>query len=188
MPTDLRQRRVISRIVRFGLIALAVVLVAMWVQRRTPDRERLPRMQADAPIVEALGAGDLQIFNVDSTVDVMLKGDRILAGLSPKTVAKVREEIARSTSKDTTGLGASIAQMVKQQVADKIATRVVYDVRDIRDIRYENEKLVIEWKRGGEQELFGSVKVDRDREAGRFRPEDARAFIDAVNARRRELP
>jgi hypothetical protein len=75
--------------------------------------------------------------------------------------------------------------MVTQQVADKIDTRVVYDVQDIRDIRYDDPHIVIQWKRGGEERLFGSVKVDGGRDANRFRREDAERFIAAVKERQR---
>jgi hypothetical protein len=181
---ELNQRRRVYRLVQVGLVLLVVAVAAMWLLRRSPARHFT--VQTEAPPVEALGPGDLQIFNVDSTVDMILKDDKILAGLSPKTVAKVRDELAR-TDRDT-GLGGSIAKFVKQTVADKIGTRVVYNIADIRDMRYENERFVIEWKRGGDQQLFGNVKVDGDRDANRFRSDDARRFIDAVKARQKTLP
>lgn len=178
---ELRQRRLVARLVQVALIALAIAFAATWIFRRAPDRNI--EMQTRAPSVETLGPGDVQIFNVDSTVDLILKDNKIFAGLSPKTIAKVRAEIAKDTDKDTAGLGGAIAQLVKEQVADKIGTRVVYDVADIRDIRYRDEQIVLEWKRGGEQELFGKIKVDKNRDTNRFRPEDAQRFIAAVKAR-----
>jgi hypothetical protein len=180
---ELRQRRTVSRFVRFLLIALAVGIAIAWLSRRTP--EGVKNIQIESPPSQALGSGDLQIFNEDTTVDLVLQGTRIYAGLSPKIVEKVRGDLARSTGKDTAGIGGAIAQLVKQQVADKIDTRVVYDIDAIRDIRYDEPSIVVEWKRGGEEHLFGKVKVDGDRNTNRFRRADAERFIAAVKARQR---
>ena len=181
---ELRQRRTVSRFVRVLLVALAVGIVIAWCAQRAPGGAATAmRMEASPPA--ALAAGDVQIFNVDTTVDLILQGTKIYAGLSPKVVERVRGELAKKTDKDTSGLGGAIAQLVKEQVADKIDTRVVYDIHDIRDIRYADPNIVIEWKRGGEERLFGKVKVDGDRDANRFRREDAERFIAAVKERQR---
>ena len=179
---EIQQRRAVSRFVRFLLIALAAGIVILWIGRRAPKSVTTVKLESPPP--EALAAGDVQIFNVDTTLDVVLRGSRIYAGLSPKIVDKVRGELAKESG-NTTGVGGAIAQMVKQQVADKIGTRVVYDVASIEDIRYEEPSIVIEWKQGGEERLFGNVKVDGDRNANRFRREDAERFIAAVKERQR---
>jgi hypothetical protein len=180
---ELRQRRTISRFVRLFLVALAIGIAIAWCARRAPSGATSMRMQSAPPAT--LSSGDVQIFNVDTTVDLILQGTKIYAGLSPTIVDRVRGELAKSTQKDTAGIGGAIAQMVKQQVADKIDTRVVYDIQDIRDLRYDDPHIVIAWKRGGEERLFGSVKVDGDRDANRFRREDAERFIAAVKERQR---
>lgn len=179
---ELNERRTVSRLARFGLLALAVILGASWMMRRVPGRGRIG-VETQVPTVEALGVGDVQIFNEDSTVDVILRGNQILAGLSPRMVAKVRADMENSARKETTGIGGSIAQMVTKTVADKIGTHVAYDVADIRDIRYDNGRLVLEWKRGGDHRIFGKITVDEDQNAGRFREADAQRFIAAFKAR-----
>jgi hypothetical protein len=181
---EIRQRRVVSRFVRFALVALALGIAIAWLQRRTP--RGIKNVQIQSPPSQPLAHGDVQIFNVDTTVDLVLMGSRIYAGLSPKVVEKVRGELAKSTAKDTAGLGGAIATMVKQQVADKIATRVVYDIADISDLRYDDPSIIVEWKRGGEERLFGKVKVDGNDKTNRFRREDAERFIAAVKARQRK--
>ncbi len=185
---QLRERRIASRIIRFGLVALAIIIAATWVLRKADVRGGTPlRVEGQAPALETLAAGDVQIFNEDSTVDVILAGDRLSAGLSPQKLAEVRAEIARSTERDTSGIGGSIAQMVKKQVADKISLRAVYPIAEIRDIRYEDDgRLLIEWTSGKESTLLGdNIRVDNDRDANRFRPEDAERLIAAVRARQR---
>jgi hypothetical protein len=181
---ELAQRRWIGRLVQFALIGITLAVIAAWFMRRSPSRS-LDLSGTEQVESEALAPGDVRIFNVDSSVDLMLRGDRMSAGLSPKTINKVRSELERSSTKDTSGFGGAIAQMVKKQVADKIDTRVVYSVNDIRDIRYEDERILVEWRDGREEALFGGVKVDGDRSTNRFRRDDAERFIAAVKARQR---
>jgi hypothetical protein len=187
---DLRERRNIARAFQVALIVLAIGLAIGWAKRRAPGRGNM-HMQVDPPAVQTLSGGDLQIFSVDTTVELMLKGDRIYAGLSPKIVDKVRQNLAKESDRDSSGLGGAIAAMVKEQVAEKIATRMVYNLRDIRDIEFREPSIVIAWKRGGEEHLFGSVKINdddgRNRHANRFRREDAERFVEAVRERLREI-
>jgi hypothetical protein len=67
---ELRERRIVSRFVRFGLVALAVVIAAGWMLRRVPRPDHLV-VERSAPAAAQLGAGDVQIFNEDGTVDVI---------------------------------------------------------------------------------------------------------------------
>jgi hypothetical protein len=168
------------------LITLAIALAVNWTLHRVPNRGRI-RVEREAVPLEAMNAGDLRIYNSDSAVDVVLAGDRVLAGLSPKTVARVRAEMEKSAAKDTSGLGGSIAQMVKKQVAGAIGMHVVYPLAEIRDMRYEDGHLIIEKTNGSATTLFKNTKINGDREAGEFRPEDAQRFIEAVRARKKSL-
>jgi hypothetical protein len=121
-------------------------------------------------------------------VNLILQGNNILAGLSPQKVAQIRAEIDASTTDDTSGLAGSIAKLVKEQVADKIGTHVVYPLEDVRDIRYENNEIVIEDLKGNRRRLFGNVKVNRHPVSESFAPADAERFVEAVRARKRSLP
>jgi hypothetical protein len=143
-------------------------------------------VETNVPTSDSLRPGDVQIFNADSTVDVILSGDHILAGLSPKTVNRVRRELDTTAVKDS-GLGGSIASLVKKTVAGAIGTHMVYRLADIRDVRYDNGRLVFEWRDGGDHQLFGDTKVNGQREGNTFRAEDAERFIEAVRARKKAL-
>jgi hypothetical protein len=145
-------------------------------------------VERSAPVAAQLGAGDVQIFNEDSTVDVILAGDRISAGLSPQKVAQVRARLARSAERDTAGLGGSIARIVKTTVAENIGVRAAYPVADIEEIWYSGGRILIRWRDGKEGAILGDIKVDGDRDANRFRREDAERLIAAVNARRSGRP
>jgi hypothetical protein len=177
-------RRFIAGLVRVGLVVLAIVFVSGYFARKMPHKSRI-RVQTEVPSPEALGPGDMRIYNADSSVDLILVGDKILAGLSPKTIAKIQGGLEQSASRDTSGLGASISQMVKKSVAGAIGTHAVFPVSDIRDIRYENEQIVFERKDGSTHQLFGNTRVDGGKVSNTFRAEDAEKFIAAVKARMR---
>ena len=175
-------RRVIGGLFRLGLVILAIVLISGYVMRRMPRRNHM-RVQTEVPSSDALGPNDLRIYSADSAVDLILMGDKILAGLSPKTVAKVKSELDNSASQDTSGLGASISQIVKKSVAGAIGTHAVFAISDIRAIRYEHDQIVFDWKDGGQHQLFGNTKVNGNKVSNTFRPDDAERFIEAVRAR-----
>ena len=178
-------RRFVAGLIRIGLVILAFVVAAAYIGHRAPKHRHI-EMSSEAVPAEALAPGDLRIYNVDSTVDLVLQGDRILAGLSPKTVAKVREDLARSASEDTSGLGGSIASIVKKSVADAIGTHGAFPVASIRDIRYQGGdvgEIVIDWKDGGKHELFGTTNVNGTKVGKSFRRADAEQFVSAVKAR-----
>jgi hypothetical protein len=181
---DASSRRWVARFIRLGLVILAIAVVASWISRRTPERSHMG-VETDVPASHSLHAGDVQLFNNDSSVDVILSGDRILAGLSPKTVDKVKSELGKADS--DSGLGGSIAGLVKKTVAGAIDTHMSYALADIRDVRYDEGRIVLEWKKGGDHPLFGDTKVNGERRGNTFRADEAQRFIEAVRARKREL-
>ena len=184
---DASSRRWVARLIRFGLVILAIAVVASWFTRRAPtSKKHRVSVQTDVPAPDSLHAGDVRIFNADSSVDVILSGDRILAGLSPKTVGKIRSELDTAASTDS-GLGGSIASLVKKTVAGAIGTHAVYRVSDIREVRYDNGRLVFEWMDGTDHNLFGDTKVNGKRQGNTFRAEDAERFIEAFRERKKSL-
>lgn len=196
IPT--RERRWIGRLIKVGLAGLAVVVVMAWIQfhRRGPgDTNRVSvrgklsgvKIQTEVPAAEALGPGDMRIVNRDSSVNLILQGDRILAGLSPQTIDKVRREMEQSTADDTAGIGGTIARAVKQTVVSSIGVHVTYAVRDIESIEYTNDHIVIVRRGGDRTSLFSSVKTDGQEVGRTFAPDDARRFVEAVRARKKAL-
>jgi len=183
MPTS---RRLVAALVRTGLVVLAIIVVVAWFTRHMPHRRHMQvQVQSEAPPATALGPGDLRIYNTDSAVDLTLQGNRILAGLSEKTVAKVKSKLDSATRRDTGGgLGASIGQIVRQSVAGAIGTHAVFPLADIRDIHADGGRILIDWTDGGHHELFGSTKVNDNKVSNTFSPDDAKRFVDAVRARK----
>jgi hypothetical protein len=167
------------------LVLLAAGICLAYVAHRVPRHSsRSMRMQSSVPPTDSLGPGDLRIYNRDSTVDLVLVGNNLLAGLSPKMQDKVKAEMAAKTAKDTTGFGGSIAQLVKKSVAGAIGTHASFPLSNIRDIRYDNDQIVIDWTDGSKHELFGNTNVNGQKVSNSFTQEDAQRMIDAVRARK----
>src|SRR5436853_7605932 len=139
---ELQTRRWVARLIQFGLILVVILLIGVWTWHRTPRPGKI-RVQRNVPTTEALAPGDLRVYNEDSTVDIVLQGDKLLAGLSPKVVEKVRSEMEKNSTRDTSGLGGLIAQTVKQTVSSAIGTHVVYPLSEIRDIQYQDGQLIL---------------------------------------------
>src|SRR3954469_17110811 len=157
------QRRFVGGVVRVALVVLALFLVVSWISHRRVERAaRNVRVERAVSPTEVLGPGDLRVFNSDTSVELLLRGPDVLAGLSPKTVARVQSEMERSSAKDTSGLGGMIASTVKRTVAASIGTHVVYPVSDIREVRYEDGGIVLETGAHGTVRLFNNTKVNRN--------------------------
>jgi len=130
---------------------------------------------------DSLAAGDVRIVATNGGVDLALIGDSISTGLSPAALEKVQQET--DTSKVTgTGFSASLEKMVKGTVQGAIGTRVSFPVAAVREARYDGEKIVFEWA-GEPRKIFDNTKIDGKPLLASFPPEDARRFVDAVNAR-----
>ncbi len=179
-------RKWAGRAIQVVLLFAALAFVGNWFRSRFASARHDTHVAALQAAPDSLGPGDLMILNADSTVDLTLAGDRIWAGLSPKMVAKVRADLDTTQHADT-GLGGSIAKLVKRSVAGAIGTHAVYRLADLRDVRYENGRLIFDWKSGGHDTMFKNTNVNGDRADDSFRKEDAERFIAAVHARQKQL-
>ena len=178
----MNSRRVIGGLIRFGLVILTVVLVIAWGKHKFSNRDHV-RVETQAP-PDSLGPGDMRLYNADSTVDVVLIGDRIMAGLSAKTVNKVKGELEASRSKDTTGLGGMIGQIVKTSVAGAIGTHAVFPLSEIKDIEYADGRIRVQWNDGSNRDLFSNTTVNKEKVSNSFNETEARRFVAAVRARK----
>lgn len=190
----IQQRRWIARLVKVGLLGVAVLVVLAWFGSRRDFRPEVRIERGDAridastvPAVEVLAPGDVRIFNRDSSVNLILRGDQILAGLSPQMRARIEAEIAQSASQESTGFGAAIAGVVKSTVASAIATHAAISLHDIRDIQYRDGRIMIVRRDGRSTELLGNVRNDGQEISRTFAEPDAELFVEAVRARKREL-
>ena len=168
------------------LIVAVLAYVGNWARNHLMPRHENLHLSGLATPPDSLGPGDLRVYSADSTLDVLLLGNKISAGLSPKMVAKIRRDLDSSRTTDS-GLGGSIASMVKSTVAGAIGTHAEFPLADLKDIRFDNGHFVFDWKSGSNHVLFQDTKVNGKSSSDVFRPEDAQRFIDAVHARQKEL-
>lgn len=164
---------------------LLLVAGSLVVGCRHRDDTRFVMRDASAR-TDSLGPGDMRIYNADSSVDLVLVGDRITAGLSERVLADVRRSTDSSASTDS-GLGGAIATLVKKTVATALSTRVAFPLADLNDVRYDGRRLVFDWKRGRSNDLFSASRVNGRRTDDSFRAPDAERFVEAVRERKREL-
>ena len=182
---EIRDRKRVIFFVRIGLVLATIVFVFSWIGGRVSNKVKDIHVQS-APVAANLGAGDVQILTTDGNFDVTLSGDRILAGLSDKMVAKVRDEMAKSSGNDS-GLGAVIAGAVKSSVASAIGTHISYQLSNLKELRYEDGKLIVVTNDGDAHGLSGDSKDGNSKEKAVFAKADAQRLIEAVNARKKEL-
>ena len=171
-------------------IVVAAALVAAACSSKPADRAKdeapdggVTLSKTTVPVSDdSLGAGDVRIVATNGGIDLALIGDSISSGLSRSALQKVRDET--DTAKVTgTGFGASIEKMVKGTVQGAVGTRVSFPVSAVREARYDGEKIVFEWE-GEPRKIFDNAKVDGKPLLASFLPEEARRFVDAVNARK----
>jgi hypothetical protein len=150
----------------------------------TMSTARVPStVPADLPASgDSLADGDVRIVTTNGGIDLALIGDSITTGLSPQTLRTVRAE-TDTASVSGSGFGAQMERMVKGTVQGAVGTRISFPISDVREVRYDGEKLVFEWV-GKPRTLFDKTRIDGKPLLASFAPADARRFADAVNARK----
>jgi hypothetical protein len=68
-------------------------------------------------------------------------------------------------------------------VQGAVGKRVAFAISEVREVRYDGEKLVFEWT-DKPRTLLDNTKINGKPLLASFAPEDARRFVDAVNARK----
>jgi hypothetical protein len=130
-----------------------------------------------------LGAGDVKIVSEDSSVDLAVVGQQIVVRLSDKTMNKVRGETDTMAVKDS-GFGGSIERMVKRTVQSALGHQFQYPLSDVRDAKYENGAIVLEPNGDRQPRLLANTKINGKKLMESFRPDDAKRFVAAVNAKK----
>ncbi len=166
----------------FGLVLFGFALVFVWIKRRIHMPSQHVRVETQVP-PDSLGPGDMRLYNADSSVDIVLMGDRILAGLSAKTVAEIKRSLNDSHS-DSTGLGGMISGIVKSSVAGAIGTHAVFPLAEIKDMQYQDGHIRVTWTDGGDRDLFNSTEVNHRKVSNSFNDADAKRFVAAVRERK----
>ncbi len=179
-------RKWAGRGIQAALVVLTIALVVHWVRGRIGASTRDLHVSGVAALPDTLGPGDLRIYSTDSSLDLVLMGDKLAAGLSPTMVAKIRHDMDSSKASDS-GLGGAIAGIVTSSVAGAIGAHAQFPLRDLRDLRFENGHFVFEWKTGRDHVLVSGTSVNGKKGSDTFGAAEAQAFIAAVHARQKAL-
>lgn len=125
-------RRVVGSLMSVLIVVVGFIFVGTWISHHFHSSRRAavaPNVRVERAEPTTLGPGDVRIYNVDTTVDLMLAGNSIFAGLSPKMVDKIKAGLDSSAAGDSTGLGSSISRIVKQSIGGAIGTHAVFPSR-----------------------------------------------------------
>lgn len=107
----------------------------------------------------------------DGEIELGVTDSVLYTRLSPELQARIEAEMADETE-DESGLGGAIARAVTGAVSQGLAMAVSVPLDEVRDVRYEDGRVVIEMADGGDSPFAGSRNDDRpmleqfDREAG----------------------
>jgi hypothetical protein len=159
-----------SRAVACAMVAGAIMGCSGDAERTREDPPATTTTAASAPAAEApaapvadapLGPGDVRIVTTNGGIDLALIGDSISSGLSPQAIREVKAQT--DTAKVSgSGFGAQIEKMVKGTVQGAVGKRASFPLSEVREVRYDGEKLVFEWS-GEPRKLFESTKIDGKR-------------------------
>lgn len=102
--------------------------------------------------------------------------DRVVAfQLSDRTVNKVRRELRDKKDEQDNWFAAAIVTAVAGTVSEFIDSSVECRIRDIKDVRFQDGRLVFIARDG--RRLFDNMEVDDDDVCAAFSDGDARKFV-----------
>ncbi len=140
--------------------------------------------QADGVAFSATVDGDNleSLLTTDGKVELGLTDRVVYSRLSKETQAEITDQ-AREAAGQEEGFGGRIARAATEALAQNIGTAVQVPLDDIRDVRVEGDRLVIEMADGGASP-FDAIKTDDAPILDRIDPADARSLADAFQATR----
>jgi hypothetical protein len=174
---------------RVIVLALVIPLGFLLCSRRSKRADQARSANIDHASFRArdttrtLGAGDVRITSTDQSIELSLVGDSIVTGFGPAMLDRIKAKTDTATVKGT-GFGARIEKMVKSTVAGALSHQLVFPVRSVSDVRYENGRLEFYNANGSQMHLYESTKVDGKDASMTFAKDDADRFIAAFHARK----
>jgi len=123
------------------------------------------------------------ITTTDGGLDFGLTDEVLWSSLSEATRAEALADM-ESETKDEEGLGGAIARAVTGAVAEGLSTVVTVPLDRVRDLRFEDGRLVIDMA-DGEPSPFETTKSDDEPMLSQFAPADAQRLADAFSKLRR---
>lgn len=131
-----------------------------------------------------LGEDRFAIHSASGGVRMGLTDEFVYFALSDSVLAEARSEMERDTG-DANGVAGAIGGMVRGAVGRALSFRAKYDVADIRDIRWEDGRMMMEFT-DPERSLSDSFEVDDEPVAEAFVESDVQAFAAEFRRLKRE--
>lgn len=131
----------------------------------------------------ALGPGDIRIANSDSSFELALIGDSLVTGFGSRVLREIDEK-TDTTKVEGSGLAAGIEKLVKGTVANAMSHELKFPLRDISDVKYEDDRLVFYGKDGKQMKLFENTETDHKKVSETFPAADAQRFVAAFKAKK----
>lgn len=162
---------------RTSILLLAALATIGACRHRDADTRFTDR---DTTPVEQLGPNDMMMTTRDGAMQMGVVGDHITMRLAPKALDSLR--VATDTSKvEGSGFSASLEKMIKRGVASALQKEVQIPLADVRDVRYENGRLVFDWVNKPVAAPDNTKSNGRDLLSS-FSPEDSQRFVAAIKA------
>lgn len=122
-----------------------------------------------------LDAARIAITTQDGKVTLLLTERDVAFQLSDRTVRRVRRQLRDTEDEQDNWFASAIVTAVTATVRGLIDHSVVCHVRDLRDVSYENGRLVFRGRNG--RRVFDDAEVDHTDIATAFSERDAREFV-----------
>lgn len=124
--------------------------------------------------------GATSINTTDHKMTLTLAHDTVSMGLSDSVLADVKQQMAKDTTEH--GIAGAFSGFIKKTVASALHGRVTYPVQDLKDVKYQDGRIVFTYRQPREMK-FEDVTIDHDKKAlASFAPADAQRFVVAVDS------
>jgi len=120
-------------------------------------------------------AADIAIPTRDGAATLLLDDDLVAVQLSDKAYGKMRREMHDDRDDDANVLSRAIKAAVYSSVSSLLSGSIEYPVRELRDVRYEKDRLVFVTRDGGR--TFDHIDINGHEVTENVREADARAFV-----------
>lgn len=133
---------------------------------------------------EDLGPDRFAIHSEDGSVQMGLTQDFLYFALSDSVIAAARAEMDEDSTRRE-GIGGAIAGLVRGGVDRALRFRARYDVADIRDVRWEDGRMVVDFV-DPDHSLSTNFEVDDRPIEEVFSQQDVEAFRQQLRDLKRE--
>lgn len=165
-----------------ALLALSLLLPSAPALAGGESGVRLRRFDCGAPLRWADRHDDLDsrfaIATVDGKATLLLTRRVMAVQLSNRTMRRIDRELHRARHEVDDGLDGPLADAIRTAVVGTVRSvlehRAECPVDEIREVRYERDRLVVIARNG--RRLFESFEVDDDPVLESFDPRDAEQF------------